>query len=130
MSIIKNILKNQYVTTFVSILLLLFSATIDRHYTQNTKLSSLYNKESGAIQESGVIQEKHILLKLYAKIFNHHFFRLAYLLLIIYIFNYDVKIALSLSILFIMVNISITNNMIKKSFGQFENFIELEHFTF
>jgi len=116
MNIIKNILKNQYITTIISIVLLLFSATVNRYINQ--KPTFITNQHG-----------KHFLLKFYTTIFNHHFFRLAYLLIIIYIFNYDVKIALSLSIVFLMMNILITNNMAKKSFGQFENFIELEHFT-
>ncbi len=107
MNIIKNTLKNQYITTFISIVILLYSATIDTHITNI----------------------KFLQLKLYTKLFNHYLSRLMFLLLIVYIFNYDTKIALSLSIAFIMVNISITNNMEKNSLGQFEHFLELEHFT-
>lgn len=110
MNIIKNIFKNQYITTFISILILLYSATINNNISKYK-------------------YSKNIMLKLYTKIFNHHFFRLIYLIFILCIFNYDVKIALSLTIAFIMINISITNNMVDNSFGQFENFLELEHFS-
>jgi hypothetical protein len=105
MDLIKKTLKNQYVTTFLSIIILLYSATINNISIKNNQF------------------------KFYSKIFNHHFFRVIYLLLILYLFDNDIKLAIALSIAFIMMNISVTNNMVKSSFGQFENFIELEHFS-
>jgi hypothetical protein len=110
MNIIKNILKNQYISTFISITILIYTVLLS---------NNLSNRKNN----------KHNLLKFYTKIFNHYLFRVMFLLLVLYFFNNETRISICLVIAFIMINISITNNMIKNSFGQFEHFLELEQFT-
>ncbi len=101
MQTIKKIFKNQLWLTVLSIVILIYSGTFDKISKQ----------------------------KLHIKIFSHYLFKIILLLSIVYLFDYDQKISISLSILFLMVNILITNNMIIKSNGQYENFIQLEHFS-
>ena len=110
MDFIKNKLKSQYITTFIIILVLLYSATIENNIGNYKK-------------------SQYMFLRLFEKIFNHHFFRMIYLLSVFYFLNKNLELGFGLAVAFIMINIALTKNMVKNNLKQFENFIELEHFS-
>ena len=100
MTSVNNIFKNEYVITLLSAIILIHSANL------GNKISRPYNK-----------------------IFNHYIFTILFLLLLLYIICHDKKLGFIMAIAFIIVNQTITNNMVFNNLNQLNNFIKLEHFT-
>jgi uncharacterized membrane protein len=100
MSSIYKLFNNNYITTLLSSIILIYSA-------------NLGNK----------------IPKFYTKVVDHYAFKILFLIILLYVLNNNKNLGFVIAIAYIIINQTITNNMVTNNMNQFENLIEFEHFT-